>query len=132
MPNSSAFQNYFRCFPENHILAYLNNSIYVIRREARKAGLPEPEFRVSRGLFAVILRNGIGLEVVEIDKTDIRKAVLQYCSIPRTREELTGFTGKSRYYTMSSIIQPLIEQGKIRLSIPEKPKSPKQKYIAVI
>ena len=108
------------------------SGIPTIRREAEKAGLPEPEFRVSRGLFSVIMRNGLGIEPEEIDKSDIRNAVLKYCTIPRTRDELIEFTGKSRYYTISSIVQPLIDQGKMRLTIPEKPKSPKQKFVAVI
>ena len=90
-----------------------------------------PEFEVKRGVFKVIFRNGLEMPEEEIDKTDMYKAVVQFCTVPRSREELTAFTGKSRYYTMSAIVQPLIDQGKLRLSNPDKPKSPKQRYIAL-
>ncbi len=66
----------------------------------------------------------------EIDKTDIYRAVVQFCETPRSREELTTFTGKSRYYTMSAIVQPLIDQGRLKMSMPEKPKSPNQRFVA--
>ena len=95
----------------------------------KEANLPNPEFNVSRGIFRVIFRNGMDIPVDEIDKADIENALIQYCSVPRTREELTAFTGKSRYYTMSGIVQPLIDQGKLLMTIPEKPKSPKQRFI---
>lgn len=55
--------------------------------------------------------------------------ILSFCDIPRTRAELIEFTGMSRYYTMSAIVQPLIDEGKRKLTIPEKPKSPKQKFV---
>ena len=95
-----------------------------------KADLPMPVFDVKRGVFKVVFHNGLETPKEEIDKTNIFKAVVQYCAVPRSREELTAFTGKSRYYTMSAIVQPLVDQGRIRLSIPEKPKSPKQRYVA--
>ena len=65
----------------------------------------------------------------EIDKKNIRQAVIAYCSIPRSRAELTAFTGKSRYFTMSGIIQPLMDQGIIRMTIPDKPKSMNQRFV---
>ena len=38
------------------------------------------------------------------------------------------YTGMSRYYNMSALVQPLIEAGKLKMTIPDKPKSPYQKY----
>ncbi|MBR5071239.1 MAG: AAA family ATPase, partial [Oscillospiraceae bacterium] len=90
-----------------------------------------PEFDVSRGVFRVIFRNGTDIPGKEIDKTDIRSAVIQYSRTPRSREELTSFTGKSRYYTMSAIVQPLLDQGKLKMTIPGKPKSSKQRFVSV-
>ena len=107
------------------------SGIPTIIRELRHAGLPEPVFEDTRGVFKVIFRNGIEMQADEIDKTDISRAVLQYCATPRSREELTAFTGKSRYYTMSAIVQPLVDRRSLRMTIPEKPKSPKQRFITV-
>ena len=100
-------------------------------RELKNAGLPAPKFEVVHGIFKVIYYNGQEILESEIDKSNISKAIIQFCSIPRSREELTAFIGKSRYYTMSTIVQPLIDQGKLRMTIPEKPKSVNQRYISV-
>ena len=104
------------------------SGIPTILNAFRKADLPEPVFEDARGVFRVVFRNGFGIEADEIDKTDIHRAVLQYCAVPRSREEITAFTGKSRYYTMSAIVQPLIDQGKLIMTVPEKPKSPRQRF----
>jgi ATP-dependent DNA helicase RecG len=58
-------------------------------------------------------------------------AVIQFCSIPRTRQEITEFTGRSRFYAMSNIVQPLVEQGRLRMTMPDKPQSPFQRFVAV-
>lgn len=107
------------------------SGIPTIYRAFEDASLPRPEFEDRRSVFRVVFRNGIGISEEEIDKTDLHKAVIQFCRVPRNREELTAFTGKSRYYTMSAIVQPLIDQGKLKMTLPEKPKSSKQRYEAV-
>ncbi|MDD4493652.1 MAG: hypothetical protein PHV32_04790 [Eubacteriales bacterium] len=61
-------------------------------------------------------------------KTDIKAGVLDFCEIPRTRAELQQLTGFSRFYMMTSIVNPLIESGKLKMTIPDKPKSKYQKY----
>ena len=106
------------------------SGIPTIRREMRLADLPEPEFKTDRGMFSVTFMNGTAIPEEEIDKGNIAEAVVAYCSTPRSRAEITAFTGKSRYYTMSAIVQPLIDQGRIRITIPDKPKSSRQRYVA--
>ncbi len=106
------------------------SGIPTILKAFRESGLPKPEFEVKHGIFKVIFRNGIELTESEIDKSDIFTAVVQYCSVPRSREELVAFTGKSRFFTMSSIMKPLIEQNLIQLTIPEKPKSVHQRFVS--
>jgi ATP-dependent DNA helicase RecG len=105
------------------------SGIPTIFRDFEEADLPKPEFIVERGTFKVRLRNGMGMPETEIDKTDIHRAVIQFCMTPRSRNEITAFTGKSRYYTMSAIVQPLIDQGRLKMTMPEKPKSPNQRYV---
>ncbi len=107
------------------------SGIPTIFKAFENAGLPKPEFEVSHGIFKVIFRNGTCAPEDEIDRTDIRRAIIRYCKSPRSREELTSFTGKSRYYTMSEIVQPLLNQGVLEMTIPEKPRSPKQRFVSV-
>ena len=107
------------------------SGIPTIYRELQKAGLPEPEFEIRRGSFTITFRNHSDPSGDEIDKKDLPAAVLVFCRTPRTREELIAFTGKSRYYTMSGIVMPLVAQGKLRMTIPGTPKSPRQQYVTV-
>ena len=100
--------------------------------ECQKYGLPEPEFQVKRGEFIVTFRNNIYNVQKTIDKADIKKALLDFCKIPRSREELTVFTGKSKYYTMSKLLKPLLNSGEIVQTIPEKPKSSRQRYVTAV
>ena len=114
-----------------HVTENRYSGIPTIFREMETAGLPEPKFEIRRGDFEVTLINNIFVPVDEIDKTDISAAVMIFCKTPRSRKELVEFTGKSQYYTMSAIVQPLISSGKIKYTIPEKPKSPKQRFVTV-
>lgn len=102
------------------------SGIPTIRTEFSNAGLPAPVFSVLHGEFKVVMKNGYGGE-----SQPISDAVLEFCCTPRTRAELIDFTKKSRTYTMSQIIQPLIDSGKLKMTLPEKPKSSKQKYVRV-
>lgn len=106
------------------------SGIPTMRRELRLADLPEPRFDAMRELFTVNFFNGMGIPEEEIDKSDILVAVVQFCSVPRTRQEITAFTGKSRYHTMSAIVQPLLERGLLRMTLPEKPQSQYQQFVA--
>ncbi|MEA2014024.1 MAG: ATP-binding protein [Thermodesulfobacteriota bacterium] len=57
--------------------------------------------------------------------------VLQFCIEPRSRNEIQSFLHlKNRDYFRKKILNPLIKEGKLALTIPDKPKSPKQRYIA--
>lgn len=56
--------------------------------------------------------------------------LIEFMRIPRSRKELQEFFGyKSRNYLKDKILTPLIAAGKIELTVPDKPKSPNQKYV---
>lgn len=102
------------------------SGIPTMRAEFLNAGLPEPDFSVVHGEFKVVMWNGYHKQ-----SQSMADSVVQFCCIPRTREELITFTGKSRTYTMAQIVQPLIDSGRLKLTLPEKPKSSKQKFVKV-
>lgn len=106
------------------------SGIPTIYKEFEKIGLPKPEFKVVRGEFTVVFKNNMysGNEI--LDKSDMFQAILKYCEEPKTRKEILDFTGKSRYYTMSKWIQPMLEDGRLKMTIPEKPKSASQQFYA--
>ena len=79
----------------------------------------------------MVFRNNIYKTETGLEKEDLEDALLRFCEEPRSRAELVDFTGLSRYYTMSNLVQPLVAQGKLRMTIPDKPKSPKQRFVRV-
>lgn len=95
--------------------------------EFLNAGLPVPTFSVVHGEFKVVMKNSFYTE-----NTNISDAIIAFCTIPRSRAELIAFTGKSRTYTMSQMVQPLIDNGSLKLTLPEKLKSSKQKYVKAL
>jgi len=105
------------------------SGIPTIRTELENAGLPAPVFSVKHGEFSVTFKNNIAQVSADKAHRPTTDDILEFCSLPRTREELIAFTGYSRYYTMSKIIQPLIDRGMIELTVPKKPKSVNQKYV---
>lgn len=57
--------------------------------------------------------------------------ILEFCQPPRTREEIQAFIKiKDREYFRKNFLQPLLKQGLLKPTIPDKPTSSKQKYYA--
>lgn len=99
------------------------SGIPTIRNEMRNNNLPQPVFKSQRGEFKTILYNSF-----QMDQDNAEESILSYCSIPRTKDEIVRFVGKSRNYVISRFISPLVNSGKLKLTIPDKPQSPFQKY----
>lgn len=100
------------------------SGIPTMRREFLNAGLPAPNFSVIHGEFKVVMRNGY-----LNNSGSMENSILDFCEIPRSRAELIEFTGKSRNYVLKQLIAPLVECGKLKLTMPDKPKSSNQKYV---
>jgi ATP-dependent DNA helicase RecG len=107
------------------------SGIPTIRAECAKAGLPAPVFEARRGEFKVTFKNNIYTGETKRSREVLQKELLEYCSTPRSRAEITEFTGFSRTHTMNGVIQPLVDAGLLRLTLPEKPKSSRQRYVNV-
>ncbi len=100
------------------------SGIPTMRTEFLNAGLPAPIFLVNHGEFKVIMKNGYHGE-----PKSLADSVVEFCSVPRTRAELISFVGKSRNYVMGDLVAPLVASGRLRLTLPDKPRSSNQKYV---
>lgn len=61
---------------------------------------------------------------------DRYKKLVEFCTIPRSREEMLDFLGLSdRKNFRTNYLKPLLESGKLKMAIPDKPNSRLQKYI---
>ena len=57
--------------------------------------------------------------------------IIKFCESPRSREEIQKHLKlKNRDYLRKYILLPLIQEGILHLTMPEKPSSPNQKYYA--
>jgi len=57
------------------------------------------------------------------------KEILSFCQMPKSREEIQNYIKiKNRDYFRKEILNPLIQKDLLKMTIPEKPNSPKQKY----
>lgn len=102
------------------------SGIPTVIAELKKVNMPDPVFLDRRGVFRVIFYKK---KLVEDKALDFEQEIVNYCIKPRNREELAnkfGFEAPS--YFIKTYITPLIESGKIKMTLPEKPKSKYQKY----
>ena len=135
-----------------HVTENRYSGIPTIYYELEKAQLPPPVFAVRQGEFVVIFKSKIA-QVYQMPKLElpcVRESIepynakhkkqplslderlLEFCEQPRSRQEIIDFLGFSRFYSMSKIVQPLLDAHKLALTMPDKPKSSKQRYVKVI
>ena len=100
-----------------------------------------PEFRSTATDFRVVLKNvNYNMVTKSQDKSQVGGQVegqvdtfdvlIDFCSVPRTRAEMMELTPiQSVTYFRKTILLPLLESGKIKMTIPEKPNSKNQKYV---
>ena len=117
----------------------------IVNETAKLPGYTEslcPTFYSTPSSFTVVIKNvnyNMGGNTVQVAGHDTRhdtghddrtSLLLSYCSEPRSREEMQAFVGlTSRTYFQASVLKPLLESGKLKMTVPEKPKSKNQKYI---
>lgn len=108
------------------------SGIPTIIAEMKKAGLNPAVFESKRGMFKVTLynahreKNHSNFE----NLSEPMRKILEYCSQPRSREEIAKLLNiETTYYAITKYIRPLLEMGKLQLTLPDKPKSKKQKYV---
>jgi ATP-dependent DNA helicase RecG len=71
-------------------------------------------------------------DAIQVTLQDKRRyELLRFCSEARTRDEMQAFVGiKNRSHFRIAYLNPLLENGKLKMTIPDKPTSRNQKYIA--
>lgn len=110
------------------------SGIPTMRKAMQEAGLPAPVFLNRQNEFVVILYNHSEEPKQNAipEVSDRTTALLAFCKTPRTRKEIADFLGISTvYHANKRYIAPLVAQGLLRMSIPEKPQSRNQRFTTV-
>ena len=105
-----------------------------MRQLFEEAKLKMPVFKVENGEFIVVFYNSgekkDGLK--RSKRKDLETIIVNYCIKPRTRQEIVDYMNLSYFYVINELLKGLIEKGQIKLTIPDKPRSAKQRYISSI
>lgn len=106
------------------------SGIPTIRKVMAEYDLREPEFMDERGSFIVRFYRERGVEKESYyGENEEVKNLLLFLRTPRTRKEICDYLGlTSATYAIRRHVMPLVDQGLIKMSIPEKPGSSKQLY----
>ena len=106
------------------------SGIPTIRMEMKEYGLPEPEFKNGRNEFVVTLYNK-EIEQKKICLT-LEDKIVEFCKEPKSRKEIAEFLEiKTTTYAYSKYILPLLEEGRLGMTIPGIPVSRNQKYYKI-
>ncbi len=125
-----------------------------IYRDMSSAELPEPSFKESEFMFYATLKNkNWGKEntsweeaeqvttqaphkyhpsTTQVEEQEQIK-ILDFCLEPKSGKEIMNEMGyANRKHFFNYYMRPLLESGKLVMTIPEKPKSNKQKYVTKV
>ncbi len=62
---------------------------------------------------------------------NVPQRILEFCTEPRSILEIAKYLGYKEKKTVRKYLIPLLEQGRIAMTVPDKPNSRLQKYITI-
>ena len=116
-----------------------------IFRDMEEAGLPEPVYRQSDFMLYATLKNkNYGTDaswaITAQDRAhdtahdaayDKYELIVTFCENERTKQEIMDYLQfSSRRQFNERYMKPLLQSGRLRMTLPDKPQSKNQKYIA--
>lgn len=109
-----------------------HSGIPVIRDEMRRAGLRQPVFVDHRNTFTARLYSlpegpsgGAGRAIPLSEE-----AIVDFCSVPRSRQEVADHFGGNASYIAHTYLNPLADRGELVRTLPDKPRSKNQRFVA--
>ena len=90
----------------------------------------DPQF-IEEDIFRIVIPLKHTEQATEqVTEQATEQAVISFCQEPRSTQEIMAYLNlKHREHFRSEILNPMIKKGLLSLTIPDKPKSPKQKYV---
>ena len=105
-------------------------------REMEEAGLPEPEYKIVGFMVFATIKNkkfmiSEKMNIPQDTPQDTpQDKILEFCRIPRSKTQIVAYMGykDSRHFT-KEYLKPLLREGKLIMTLPDKPNSKHQKYV---
>lgn len=73
----------------------------------------------------------VDAQVVRNDELSVAEKMMAFCAEPKSLLEIAEYLGYKDRRSVRRILNPLLEQGRIAMTVPEKPNSRLQKYISI-
>ena len=118
-----------------HITENRYSGIPIMRKQCQEMGLGAPVFKDNRGEFCVTFYNKkeVHSAILLQNLSETELSIIKLCQTPRSKKELATALGLSSVqYAFNVYVQPMLDKGLLKLTIPETPTSRKQKYLANI
>lgn len=124
----------------------VGSGINRMKEATKKAHVAAPRFEVS-GFFVISFKRPVAPVTGQVPDNSVPSPsqatgqvpdkyrtsagqVLEFCSIPRKASEIQEFLGiRHRETFQNNYLKPLLGEGLIEMTIPDKPRSSKQRYI---
>lgn len=108
------------------------SGIPTIRKSMQQHQLPPPLFENMHGVFRVTLYNSQSAQN-DFKKASLQDEILAFCETPRLRKELSEkFPQYTATYLMQQFVNPLVEKGLLKRTIPQTPRSKYQRYQTIL
>ena len=62
---------------------------------------------------------------------DVESRILSFCREPRSVMEIAEHLGYSQRKSVKKHLEPLVAEGRVAMTLPDKPTSKNQKYITI-
>jgi len=114
-------------------LEHIGSGINRIHKACEDYGVDAPAMQVEDHWVTVVFFRPMTdkSKPDQVTAQATEQAILDYCRTPRSSKEIMKRLDlKHREYFRSEILKPLVTGKKLLMTIPDKPNSPKQKYIS--
>ncbi len=100
-------------------------------REMEEAGLPDPEYKIIAFMVYATIKNRKYLINKDTPQDTPQDRILKFCEVPRSKSEIVVYMGykDSRYFT-NKYMKPLLNEGRLLMTLPDKLNSKNQRYVA--
>lgn len=88
--------------------------------------MPHDEEEMTQNVSKMTLDNGVNKK-----RKNSEKYILEFCVTPKSILEIAEFLGLKEKKSARRHVKPLVEQGRLAMTLPEKPNSKNQKYITI-
>ena len=73
----------------------------------------------------------VNAQVDRAEEMSVAEKIMSFCAEPKSLLEIAAYLGYKDRRSVRRILNPLLEQGRIAMTVPEKPNSRLQKYITI-